>query len=886
MRITKVSCFLFFAYLCSAVSCSQSGTATTAVGRIATDRYLLPTNQLLTPAGRQVDLPGLRPQALAMSPDGGILVTSGKTKQLYVVDPKNGAILQHVDMPSSALEEGTDSAETDAEARLSLTGLVFSPDGSRLYLSDVDGDIKVFGVSADRSVSALGTISVPDAGTPGRKAEIPCGLAVSADGSLLYVVGNLSNRLYAFDTGNGHLVREWPVGAAPFDVVLTAGKIYVSNLGGRLPGDGDVSAPAGRGTTVRVDPVRYIANEGTVTVIDLKTGAIEANVMVGLHPSAMAVSPDGKYLAVANSGSDTVSVIDTATDRVVEKIWARLSPGDPFGAQPNALAFDSDGSRLFMCNGTQNAVAVIQFEPQEKDSKLLGLIPVGWFPGAVVYHPALKTLCVANIKGIGAARVFAPGEKVKYRTRDFFGTLSLIPDPSAGQLAEMTQSAREDMRYPAVRRAALPARPNAPARPVPDRVGEPSPFKHVIYVIKENRTYDQVLGDMPEGNGDPELCTFGEQYTPNQHKIAREFALLDNTYCSGVQSADGHQWTDSAITNEYVERQLTSDFPRSYPGGKTAVDSDALAWSSSGFIWDQVLAHGKTFRNYGEWLKSESGWSDPDRTGEPGWADFWQDYKNGSAQTRLVSRPAIESLRGCSDLNTAGFDLRVPDVLRAKAFIEELRQFEAKGGMPSLSLIFLPNDHTGGTRKDYPTPGAQVADNDLALGMIVEALSHSDFWPETCMFVIEDDPQAGWDHVSGYRTTCYVVSPYTRRHQTVSTVYDQTSLIRTMELILGIPSMNQLDATATPMFDCFMPVPDLTPFDAVPNRIPLDQINPPAEQVSDPILRQDAMLSARLPLDEADRCPEDVFNRILWRAMKGSQAPYPEWAVTRFEDDE
>jgi hypothetical protein len=441
------------------------------------------------------------------------------------------------------------------------------------------------------------------------------------------------------------------------------------------------------------------------------------------------------------------------------------------------------------------------------------------------------------------------------------------------------------MHYPRLAQAFLPPRPGQPPRPVPERVGEPSVFKHVIYVIKENRTYDQILGDMPEGNGDASLCIFGEKFTPNQHKLAREFVLLDNTYCAGVQSADGHQWTDSAIANEYMERQISSDTPRSYPGAKNAEGSDALAWASSGFIWDNALAHGKTFRNYGEWMVSDAGWTDRKRKESVRWQDFWREHQTGEGRVQLRSHPAIESLRPHSNTNTVGWDLKVPDVMRAAEFIRELRQFETHGGFPDLTLLFLPNDHSGGTRGQHPTPGAQLADNDLALGQVVEAVSHSRFWRDTCILVIEDDPQAGWDHVSGYRTVCFVVSPYTKRRQTISTHYNQTSLIRTIELILGLPPMNQMDATAKPMTDCFADAPDFTPFTSVPNQVPLDQLNPDAKQVSHPVLRRDAWVSSRLPLDEVDRCPEDVFNRILWRAMKGPDVPYPEWAVKLLEDD-
>ncbi|HWQ91961.1 MAG TPA: bifunctional YncE family protein/alkaline phosphatase family protein, partial [Clostridia bacterium] len=648
---------------------------------------------------------------------------------------------------------------------------------------------------------------------------------------------------------------------------------------------GDLTGPAGKGTSVRVDPVRHIPNEGSVTIIDLAAGQVRTELVTGMHASALAVSPGGEYVVVANSGSDTLHVIDVRTDKIIEKIWARQTPADLFGAQPAALAFDPSGRRLYVCNGTQNAVAVVEFEPEENASRVIGLIPVGWFPGAIQYDAARKTLCVANMRGIGSAKVFQPDETIKLNTKDFYGTVSLVRVPSATQLAALTKTALRNMHYPKLASGSLPPRADQPPRPVPERVGEPSVFKHVIYVIKENRTYDQVLGDMAEGNGNPELCIFGEKFTPNQHKLAREFVLLDNTYCAGVQSADGHQWANSGIANAYMERQISSSTPRSYPGGKNE-DADALAWASSGFIWDNALAHGKTFRNYGEWMISEAGWKGPKQKDQPSWQDFWREYQTQPGRVQLRSRPAIESLHRYSNTNTVGWDLKVPDVMRVAEFVRELREFETNGGFPNLIILFLPNDHTGGARGQYPIPGAQVADNDLALGQLVEALSKSRFWPETCLFAIEDDPQAGWDHVSGYRTTCYIASPYTKRRQTISTQYNQTSLIRTMELILGLPPMNFLDATATSMTDCFTDQPDFTTFTSVPNRVPLDQLNPDPGKVAHPVLRQDALVSNRLPLDEVDKCPEDVFNRILWRAMKGPETPYPEWAIKSFEDED
>jgi YVTN family beta-propeller protein len=631
---------------------------------------------------------------------------------------------------------------------------------------------------------------------------------------------------------------------------------------------------------VRVDPVRYIASEGSVSVVDLDYGD-QTEILTGLHASALALSPNGRYLVVANAGSDTLSVIDTRNDQIVETIQARQRPGDPFGAQPNALAFDESGRSLFVCNGTQNAVAIFDFKPGR--SKMLGLIPVGWFPGAIVQDSERNAIYVANIKSLSSGRPGKEDGKTEFNTKQYQGSLSLVPMPSARELATFTRTALANLRYPFLEKARQPPRTDQPERPVPERVGEPSVFQHVIYVIKENRTYDQVLGDVKEGNGNPDLCVFGEHVTPNQHKIVRDFLLLDNTYCSGILSADGHQWTDTAIATEYVERSFAG-WPRSYPSGGSLDSEDALAYSPAGFIWDNALAMRRTVCDFGEFTTTHRQWKDG-RTGDPNFLDCYGDFVNRTDSISIWCEPEIESLRPWMVTNTAGWDLDVPDVYRAARFIEELRRFELKGDLPNLTILWLPDDHTSGTKAGSPKPAAQVADNDLAFGQVVEAVSHSRFWTNTCIFAIEDDPQAGWDHVSGYRTTAYVVSPYTKRGQVVRTQYNQTSLLRTMELILGLPPMNQMDATATPMFDCFTDTPDFTPFNAVTNNVPLDEMNPGPKKVADPLLRKDAYASARLPLDKEDQCPEDLFNRIIWRAMKGTRAPYPQWAVNEVDDD-
>jgi YVTN family beta-propeller protein len=860
------------------------------VGRVSSARTVTPVNQVLTPFGTQVDLPGMRPQAIALSPDGKILVTAGKTAELVVVSPQTGEILQRVLLPAeqspAAAREpvSTHILKPDEDGQLSFTGLIFSPGGSRIYLANVNGSIKVFRVDRDHTVSGLGSFLLPPANAPARKAEIPAGLAISGDGKRLYVALNLSNQLAEMDAVTGRVLRLWATGVAPYAVVLAGKKIYVSNWGGRRPDADSVTGPAGQGTVVRVDGKRFIANEGSVTVIDLAENRVRAEILVGLHSSALALSPNGKHLVVANAASDTVSVIDTRTDKVVETIWTRQNPADLFGASPNALAFDRSGRTLFVCNGTQNAVAVIAFAPGE--SMLKGLLPVGWFPGAIVHDAKRKRLCIANIKGIGPGKVRATG-KPEFASRQHHGSLSLVPEVNAKRLAALTRQALANMRYPLLAQARLTPRPGQSPRPVPERVGEPSAFQHVVYIIKENRTYDQVFGDMKEGNGAAELCVFGENITPNQHKLAREFVLLDNTYCSGILSADGHQWADSGFATDYMEKSFAG-FPRSYPDGMEDSDVDALAYSPGGFIWDNAIAGGKTLRIYGEFAGTEKRWADPNRKGDIKFSHHWKDFTSGAGEIRIWSRPMIESIRPYLCTNTVGWDMNIPDVFRAREFIKELRQYEQAGNFPNLSIICLPNDHTSGTQAGAPTPAAQVADNDLALGQIVEAISKSRFWKETCIFVIEDDPQDGWDHVSGYRTIAFVVSPYTRRGAVVSTQYNQTSLLRTMELILGLPPMNQMDATATPMFDCFIPpggTPDFTPFATVTNNIPLDQMNPEPKRVSDPLQRKQAYASARLPLEKPDQCSEDQLNRILWHAMKGSQIPYPAWAVRATDDD-
>lgn len=882
--------FILF-FLFGIISCHQEESDMEQVGVAGDNRTVLPVNQVLEPVGIQIQLPGLRPQAVALSPNGRILAVSGKTNELVTIDPRTGKIVQIVEFPSEEQNQPLPESSSDnilnpdQRGQLSYTGLIFSSDGTHVYLSNVNGSIKVFSVTSDDEVRASYSIPLPPGNAPRRENQIPAGLALSRDNQTLYVCGNLSNQLLEINLRTNEVIREFDVGVAPYDVVLLNGKAYVSNWGGRQPLPDDLTGPAGRGTLVKVDPETHIANEGSISVIDLVTGATQ-EILVHLHSSALAVSPNGRYLVCANAASDNLSVIDISTNRVVETIWAKASPADLFGASPNALCFSNDGNQLYAANGTQNAIAVIDFNPEDKESTLLGLIPVGWFPGAIAIDNKNQMLYVANIKG-------HPIEPKEYKitggmgfnTHHYFGSISMVPIPTKNELNQFTQAVYENYHRERISRAFEKARPNQPPRPVPEKIGEPSVFKHVVYIIKENRTYDQVLGDISEGNGDSSLCIFGEEVTPNQHKIAREFVLLDNTYCSGILSADGHQWSTTAFGTDYLEKSFAG-WPRSYPDGMGPDEADALAYAPSGFIWDNAIRHDISLWNFGEFAQPECRWKDPERKGNPQWKDYWEEYLNPKGEVIIGCAPTIETIRPFTPTDTVGWIMEVPDVWRACYIINQIDEWEQEGNMPQLILICLPNDHTSGTRFGSPTPSACVADNDLAFGRIVEAFSHSRFWKETVIFGIEDDPQNGFDHVSGYRTTAYCISPYTKRGSVISTQYNTTSILRTIEQILGLPPMNQFDATATPLFDCFTMDPDFTPFDSVQNNVSLNEMNSAPEEIANALMRQNAVISAGLNFQQIDACPEDTLNRILWHSIKGSEAPYPIWAITLVEDDD
>jgi YVTN family beta-propeller protein len=832
------------------------------VGVQADGRIVVPTNQILRPAGKQIEFAG-RPVDLAFAAGGKTLVVKNQ-RDLVFIDVATLRIKQVLGLPKKG----------DPRPGFSAVGLLV--EGGRVYATDAQSGIRVASQDSDGSYKWEPPIEMPSPSI--KQLPYPSGLAHHSD-DRMWVASSRGNRLLLMNRRSGRVVEEEvPVGISPYAVCsFNRDRYYVSNWGGDPPNPDD-ARHLSSGSPVRVNPKNGVANSGTVAVVTNVNGKWNQvkSIAVGLHPSGMALSPEHRFLYVANANSDTISVISTGNDEVVETIPCRPDKSLPFGSGSNAVAVSPDGATLYVANGTNNCVIVIQLGSRATEhagrangstSAMAGMIPTGWYPGALLLSPDGKRLFVANVKGHGALSQRRAKNKGK-NSHDHLGTVSVIDVPDPAQLARFTRQVHENNRL-AYSLAGL-EKPRAGIQPVPVplRHGEPSVFEHVIYVIKENRTYDQVLGDMKQGNGDPSLLLFGEKVTPNHHALARQFTLFDNFYCSGVLSADGHQWTNEAYVTDYLEKAF-GGFTRSYPDD----GSDPLAFASSGFIWDNALSHKKTIRNYGEFVNPQFA---PKGTT---WSDIYGDYKNRTSRIKIDVRANLPTLAPYTHPRYPWFPLLAPDVYRAKVFGEDLKMYERAGVLPNLIYVTLPCDHTEGTRPGFPTPRAMVADNDLALGRIVEAVTHSTFWPKTCILVVEDDPQNGFDHVDGHRTVALAISPYTRRGSVDHTSYNQTGMVKTIELMLGLPPMNQLDLSATPMRRCFQAQPDFSPFTCLPNQIPLDEMNPPL-----PTLRGEALhwakKSLQLDLDEGDKADEDTLNRILWHAVKGSGSPYPKEFVT------
>ncbi len=805
------------------------------VGPLPDGKTGLATSQLIRAAGDSLSFGG-RPVDLALSPDAKTLYVKNMSS-LLVVDVARWSLLQQLDFPASGA---------------SMHGITVSGDGSHVYVTGSNNELYEAAVATHGTVSWSRTLSLPGN-------SVPCGVALSRDGTKAFVCLSRNNTLAVVNLQTGALIRQISVGVAPFDVLLsTNGNVaYVSDWGGRRSIAGDVTANSA-GTQVVVDS-RGIGASGVVSFVDLVANTQTSQILTGLHPADLELSTDGLTLYVANANSDTVTVINTLSATVRESILVRPDPALPFGSAPNALALSRDGSKLFVANAGNNAIAVVELPNARHTNSLVeGFIPTDWFPGGVVTDR--NHVFVANVKGLGSRN--APPTNHVWEITQYLGSANRIPIPSRETLSKYTAWVHEDSRVPQMLRTMEAAQSGQTPVPVPKRTGEPSVFKHVIYVVKENKTYDQIFGDLPQGNSEPSLCVFGRKVSPNHHALAEQYVLLDNFYCNGVLSVDGHSWVTEANVTDHLEKSF-GGFVRSYTFG-----DDALTYSSSGFIWNNVLLHGLSFRNYGEF-----DYASP-VPGNASWLTIYQDFTNHTGQIKYAQNIGVAPLRPYSSTNCPGWNLGIPDVVRADAFIKELKADETSGFWPTFQILYLPNDHTIGTSPGYPTPRAQVADNDLALGQVVEAITKSRFGSNTCIFVIEDDPQSGYDHVDGHRSLCLVISPYIKRGMVISQFYNQTGVIHTMERILGIPPMNQMDALSPLMTDCFTNVPNFQPYTALTNNVPLAEMNPGTASLSRKE-RYWANKSLKLDFTQPDHADDDTLNKIVWHSVKGMDAKYP-----------
>jgi YVTN family beta-propeller protein len=816
-----------FAIRCVAADNSSNPALTEQVGPLPDGGQSLPSKQVLRVAGRRLQFSG-RPVDLALSPDGRTVFVKNM-KSLLVVNAASWTLSQTLNYPASGA---------------SLHGIVVSQNGSHVYVTSSGHELYDWQVATNGSVSFARTISLP-------ADSDPCGLALSGDGTKAYVCLSIKNTLAEVNLAAGTLARQIPVGIAPWNVVLSpeGDTAYVSDWGGRFPLSGDLTATSA-GTAVVVDS-RGVASSGMVSFVNLAAGLESAQVPTGLHPSDLALSHDGRTLFAANANSDTVTVIDTRSKSVRETILIRPDRGLPFGSESDGLALSSDGKTLFVACAGNNAVAVVQLpNARQANSLVQGFFPTDWYPGAVVVDSSFAY--VANVKGLGSRN--GQPAAASYKGSDFLGTVNRIPIPSGKALVNETAQVIANGRIQQIEQASQPARGGQAPVPVPARVGEPSVFQHVLYILKENKTYDQVFGDLPQGDGWPDLCIYPDSVTPNHHRLALQYVLLDNYYCNGVNSADGHSWSTEGNTSDHLEKSF-GGFVRSYTFG-----DDPLTYSSTGFIWNNVLQHGLSFRNYGEfdYASVPSGAT---------WLQIYTDFTNGAHSVAFAQNIGIASLRPYSSTNVPGWNLNIPDVVRAYGFIKELNAAQTAGHWDTFHFLYLPNDHTGGT----PPPRAQVADNDLALGRVVEAVTRSAFASNTVIFVMEDDPQSGYDHVDGHRSLCLVISPFTKRAQTVSTFYNQAGVLHTMEEIMGLPPMNQQDAMAPLMFECFSNTPDFTPYTVLSNKI--DLISGGATPLSSKA-RYYARKVQKMDFTKPDQIDEDAFNRYIWHSIKGN-ARYP-----------
>jgi YVTN family beta-propeller protein len=771
------------------------------------DSTLLFNGWRISPAGRHIAT-GDMLLGGAISPDGTTLAIANagySAHSLHLIDIASEKEL------------------ADIPLNKAWNGIAWSPDGKRIYVaggvSNAVNDIQTFLKNANGEwAKGLGYKLT------GNDPKNTCvsGITLSQDGSTVFALNVSDKCLYILDATSGASKSRLEVGDHPGACKLSKGgnQLYVTCWGGKSVAVVDVSNPS--------EP------------------KITEQMSTGDHPNDLALSRDGR-LFVSCGNSDVVTVLDAASRRPIETIKCSLTPRAPAGSTPNALALSPDGDTLYVANADNNAICVIDVS-KRGISKVAGFIPTGWYPSAVLVSPDGKKIIACSGKGGGSKPnpSKSRGEQgypggFEHIGRQLSGMVSFVDKPDEVQLADYSKQVYNNSPY---RDLQLQASASSEKTAIPSRIGDRGPIKYVLYIIKENRTYDQVYGDVSKGNGDPNLCLFGQDVTPNHHALSEQFVLLDNIYCSGEVSADGHPWSTSAIATDFTQRSWVL----SYSGKGQPARSDSVADPSTGYIWDACARKGVTYRSYGEYVYASSSEAAPEQkvSGATGLVG------HGSPKWVGIGRPR-------------GQEYRDPD--KADTFIEEFKEFEKKRQIPHFMIMSLGENHTEGTKAGAYTPKSHVAANDVALGKIVDAISHSRVWKEFAIFVIEDDAQNGPDHVDSHRTCGLVISPYTKHSAVDSTMYNTCSMLRTMELILGLPPMTQYDASATPMFKSFTDRADLSPFNQVPARISLNDRNPATAY--------GAKESGKMDFAEYDRVDEQALNRILWHSIKGKNVPMP-----------
>jgi YVTN family beta-propeller protein len=889
--------------------------------------WVVSSGQVLTPAGTEVDLgDNVRAKAIALNPNPqshtAAVLTLGAAEAVEVFDTATGVVLQNY------ITLGHDSSG-------SYSGIAYSADGKYLVFSQDSSNVAIAKVTAQGLLEDYAQVSVPPdnsfitcfPNSPIGPYARPCGtfystgtsypggVALSQDGKSAYALLNQNNTLTKIDLTatppvQGTQIR---VGNAPHSVVISSDgtTAYVSNEGGRAAMESDFQIYSA-GTEIVADPVVGAAITGTVSVVDLASMTVTATISTGLHPTGMAFY--GKQLLVANAYSDAISVIDTATNMVVRTIDLGLPIGVPgaarpaYGAGPNSIAVDAAKGVAYVALYNTNAVAVVNLG-KGVSNPVMGMIPVEYAPCSVVLDAANNSLLVANDKGIGTRYSFETDYGVTgYNTHQDNGTVSIVPVPDGGTLSWMSKQVFENNHWNLTQNIMAAAGGNPAAKPVaiPAKIGDPSLIKHVFLIIRENRTYDQVLGDVAAGNGDASLAVFGNgtaalggiPVTPNAHALIQRFPLLDNFYDPSRQSADGHQWITEGMA-PYADDIQSPDWNRSYPGGNAG---DALAYQKKGFLFSQAAAAGLTVKIYGEYVENDTFLQPDGSTSEPTWSQFYADsqcFEGGPGcaspgvpgETTLYFQNTIQAESSVPAVyhhlikNFPQFDLNIPDQFRVDLWVQDFNKDVAAGTVPALSILWIMDDHTGGP----PSPQAQQADNDLAVGRIIDYISHSNVWSSSAIFMEEDDAQNGVDHVDGHRSPGYVISPYAMQYgPTDHTYYTQVNMTRTIEQILGLTPMNQYDLVASPMRTAFVPGPppasNFEPWTHLPNQIPLTDgvsLSAPDTKESRKIralraawLQKKAEIFAG-KLTKPDSEDPEIVNHLNWYMATGFKRPYP-----------